>query len=214
MALLFCECLSCGLSLFFNVFWQNFTIDLSSPNSLRNFFQVSNKEILGTNWGTSDWQERRHLKFSVSGVHCRKFLFSIVSLQLAKRQSAFRSSVVEQNQRNHHSQSKERKILLKSQWELKVRTTKPPKARESAGDQVVIGFSFASYWLRGWCNFSGPITKRSKEKPMQSRITFDARLKIALLSEWSKKATRSLLFLSWCIRQNIKCVLSLSMMSK
>ena len=33
---------------------------------------------------------------------------------------------------------------LKSEWELEVNTAKPPKARENAGDQVVIGFSFAS----------------------------------------------------------------------
>ena len=44
----------------------------------------------------------------------------------------------------------------------------------------MIGFSFASDWLRGWREFSRPITERSKAKPMQSRITFDTRLKIAL----------------------------------
>ena len=32
----------------------------------------------------------------------------------------------------------------KSEWELEVNTAKLPKARENAGDQVVIGFSFAS----------------------------------------------------------------------
>ena len=40
-----------------------------------------------------------------------------------------------------------------SQWELKVETTKLPKARENAGDQV--GFSFASDWLREWRGFFG-----------------------------------------------------------
>ena len=52
----------------------------------------------------------------------------------------------------------------------------------------MIGFSFASDWLRGWCEFSRPITERSKAKPMQSRITFDTQLKIALFSDvkhWS-----------------------------
>ena len=29
-----------------------------------------------------------------------------------------------------------------------VKSSKQPKARENAGDQVVIGFSFASDWLR------------------------------------------------------------------
>ena len=35
-----------------------------------------------------------------------------------------------------------------NQWELKVKTTKLPKARENVGDQVVIGSSFASDWLK------------------------------------------------------------------
>ena len=33
---------------------------------------------------------------------------------------------------------------------------------------------------RGWHKFSRPIIERSKAKPMQSRITFDTHLKIAL----------------------------------
>lgn len=39
-----------------------------------------------------------------------------------------------------------------------------PKARESVGDQVVIGFSFAFDWLRDWHEFSGPITKKKDKK--------------------------------------------------
>ena len=54
------------------------------------------------------------------------------------------------------------------------------KARENAGDQVMIGFSFASDWLTKWREYSGPITERSKAKPRQSLITFDSQLKIAL----------------------------------
>ena len=54
------------------------------------------------------------------------------------------------------------------------------KARENAGDQVMIGFSFASDWLTKWREYSGPITERSKAKPRQSQITFDSQLKIAL----------------------------------
>ena len=38
--------------------------------------------------------------------------------------------------------------------------------------------SFSSDWLREWREFSGPITERSKDKPMQFRITFDTQLKI------------------------------------
>ena len=36
---------------------------------------------------------------------------------------------------------------VKSQRQLEVKTTKLLKARENAGDQVLIGFSFASDWL-------------------------------------------------------------------
>ena len=53
---------------------------------------------------------------------------------------------------NDNGRSKERKILLIR--ELKVKPTKLPKARENAGDQVVIGFSFESDWLREWHEFS------------------------------------------------------------
>ena len=49
-----------------------------------------------------------------------------------------------------------------SQWELKVETTKPPKARENAGDQV--GFSFASDWLREWRGFFGTNHRVKKSK--------------------------------------------------
>ena len=52
------------------------------------------------------------------------------------------------------------------------KTTKLPKARERAGNQVVIGLNLSSDWLREWCVFSGPITER-KAKKMQAQITFD-----------------------------------------
>mgnify|MGYP006963818487 FL=1 len=39
-------------------------------------------------------------------------------------------------------------ITLKSRRELKTETSKLLKARENAGDQVVVGFSFVSDWLR------------------------------------------------------------------
>ena len=53
---------------------------------------------------------------------------------------------------NDNGRSKERKIRLIR--ELKVKPTNLPKAREYAGDQVVIGFSFESDWLREWHEFS------------------------------------------------------------
>ena len=58
-----------------------------------------------------------------------------------------------------------------SQGELKINTRKRPQARENASNQDEIGFSFASDWLRGWREFSWPITERSKAKPMQSQIS-------------------------------------------
>ena len=42
------------------------------------------------------------------------------------------------------------------------KTTKHPETWENVGDQVVIGFSFESDWLKEWYEFSGPITERSK----------------------------------------------------
>ena len=44
---------------------------------------------------------------------------------------------------------------------------------------VVIGFSIASDWLRELCKFLVPITEQSK---MQSLITFNTQLKIALFT--------------------------------
>ena len=40
-----------------------------------------------------------------------------------------------------------------SQWKFKVTTTKLPKARENAGDHMVVGFSFEPDWLREWREF-------------------------------------------------------------
>ena len=53
-------------------------------------------------------------------------------------------------------------------------------AGEHANRPAAIGLSFASDLLRRWREFSRRITEPSKAKPMQSRITFDTELKIAL----------------------------------
>ena len=50
-----------------------------------------------------------------------------------------------------------KEISYESQSEFKVKTTKLPKARENAGDQVAAGFSFACDWLREWREYSGPM---------------------------------------------------------
>lgn len=41
-------------------------------------------------------------------------------------------------------------------------------SRENVGDQVVIGFSFESDWLKTWCKLTGPVTLQSKAKHTQS----------------------------------------------
>ena len=46
-----------------------------------------------------------------------------------------------------------------------MKTSKLLKARENADDQVAIVFNFASDWLRGWREFSGPITEQGCVKP-------------------------------------------------
>ena len=75
-----------------------------------------------------------------------------------------------------------REYIFKSQWELKVKKTKLSIGRENAGDQVMIGFSFASDWLSEWWSFSGPITEHCYQvKPKQSLVAFDTRLKTAVL---------------------------------
>ena len=61
----------------------------------------------------------------------------------------------------------------KKKGELALKPSELPKERENTGDQVVIVNCFASDWLREWREFSGPITERSKAKPIQSGITFD-----------------------------------------
>lgn len=54
------------------------------------------------------------------------------------------------------------------------------EACENTGDQVGIGFTFASNWFRWWHKFSKPITEQNKAKPMQPRITLNTQLKTAL----------------------------------
>ena len=50
-----------------------------------------------------------------------------------------------------------------------MKTAKLLEARENAYDQgVAIVFIFASDWLRGWRQFSGPITEQSQVKPIKA----------------------------------------------
>ena len=78
-----------------------------------------------------------------------------------------------ENRSYHFAQADERKYRKNKKGELALKPSELPKARENTGDQVVIVICFASDWLREWREFSGPITERSKAKPIQSGITFD-----------------------------------------
>ena len=87
-------------------------------------------------------------------------------MRIAKllRYSAFRLSVVKPKPKKSQRPIRRKKNTSQSQQELKVQPTKSPKARENAGDQVEIGFSFASDWLREQREFFRPITERRKQK--------------------------------------------------
>ena len=82
-----------------------------------------------------------------------------------------------QNHRNHIRQSGERKTPLRAKV---TKTTKLNRARESAGDQVLIGFSFVSNWLRKRREFSEPITERSKANQWKLLYTVCERIKVHL----------------------------------
>ena len=73
-----------------------------------------------------------------------------------------------ENRSYHFAQADERKYRKKKKktGELALKPSELPEAR-------VIVLCFASDWLREWREFSGPITERSKAKPIQSGITFD-----------------------------------------
>ena len=58
--------------------------------------------------------------------------------------------------------------IIISQCVLTVKIDKLPKARENVGDAV---FVLYSDWLRGWREFSRPITERGKTKIKHSQIT-------------------------------------------
>ena len=62
----------------------------------------------------------------------------------------------------------EKKNIIGNQWDLKPQVNKLLsvllEARENASDQVAIDASFDFDWLRGWCEYSGPINERSEAK--------------------------------------------------
>ena len=64
-----------------------------------------------------------------------------------------------------------------SQSEFQAITCNLPKEREKWHVQGVIGFSFASHWLKNWCEIFKLIAKR---RNLNRVVIFDSRLKTAL----------------------------------
>ena len=92
-----------------------------------------------------------------------------------------------------------------SQWPLKVKTTKLPKERENTDDQVMIGYSFTSEWLREWCKFSRPITEQSKPKLKLSQITLDTHKNFSnsTLSIWKLWEERNMVLVLFVLIFNL-----------
>ena len=65
---------------------------------------------------------------------------------------------------------------LKSQWELKIKTSQLPKAQENSSDQFGMGFSFASDYLRESSNqmlmYQPRVKKQDLYNPVESLMTF------------------------------------------
>ena len=88
-----------------------------------------------------------------------------VSTSLASSTGCFFDWVsLNQNRSNHNTQSDERKISRGTNKNPEEKNkSQLPKARENAGDQVAIGFSFASDWLRKRRTFSKPADHSAKK---------------------------------------------------
>ena len=92
--------------------------------------------------------------------------------------SSFRLMSKHQNQNNHNGQSEERKIYLKSQWELL--RSEANQTAWSAGKRVVIGLVLHLIGWKSCAILSGPITNRSKAKTTKLQITSNSQMKTAL----------------------------------
>ncbi len=68
-----------------------------------------------------------------------------------------------------------------NQSKLEANTCSWHEARENVRERVTIGFGFTSDWLRMWREIFEPITKRSNAKLKQTQLTFDTRVKTALM---------------------------------
>ena len=80
---------------------------------------------------------------------------SLLQWMITGSWSIYRLSVVSRKPKLSQQPIRGLENTFKNQRELEVKPSKLPKVRENADDQVVIGFSFASDWLREWCEFFG-----------------------------------------------------------
>ena len=80
--------------------------------------------------------------------------------------------------------------IFNGQWELQMKTSKLPKTRENAGDQVVIGFSLAFDWLRVarvfWTNHRGKWSKTKFWIPFNWKLLYHTSLNLFTWTVWNE----------------------------
>lgn len=76
--------------------------------------------------------------------------------------------------------SKKRCKYLRSQWEIRTKTSKRSGALENVSDQQTVGFNFTSDRSKGWYEFT---SQRSRKKLMTSQVAIVTPMKIAPKTE-------------------------------
>ena len=76
--------------------------------------------------------------------------------------------------------SKNKCKYLRSQWEIRTKTSKRSGARENVSDQQTVGFNFTSDRSKGWHEFT---SQRSRKKLMTSQVAIVTPMKIAPKTE-------------------------------
>ena len=82
-----------------------------------------------------------------------------------------------------------------NQPEVEANTCNWRQARENACEQVAIGLSFTSDWLRKSCEIFHQSQSEVKQNHSKTRITFDTQLKTALIQTTEQTKTNNLSFL-------------------
>ena len=108
---------------------------------------ITKAKMPDRNSGLADTGGRRYLRLLTSAcIEC-------YSIECRKTKTKVRATVNHSMETITTSQSEERKLPSRTnkKSEYKQPTT---KTRENAGDQGVVGFSFASDWWKRWREFS------------------------------------------------------------